>query len=369
MSFIGKFLRAGAPALAILSFSLANVRAGAESDIRLEKVFGAEAPGPYKHPASFAELDNGEIYLVYYGGAGEYATETAVYGARLKKGETAWSTPKPIADTPFTSEGNGVVWQAPDGLVWLFYVVRYGETWSDSRVQAKISRDGAQTWSDPMILAFEPGMMARNRPITLMDGRFMLPIYYETGHDTEAIGKDSVSLFLIHDPKTRTWTRSGPIRSAQGNIQPGVVQLTDKHLIAYCRRGGGYDPTTEGWAIRSESNDGGMTWSEGKNSAFKNPNAALDFIKLANGHLLMVFNDNMNDRDPLTVSVSTDGDATWPHSRDLVAGEAEPWAGDYAYPVAAQFKDGSIHVIFTSRARAQINHAVFEESAILGHKK
>ena len=41
-----------------------------------------------------------------------------------------------------------VVWQAPDGLVWLFYVVRYGDTWSTSRVQFKVSRDHAETWSE-----------------------------------------------------------------------------------------------------------------------------------------------------------------------------------------------------------------------------
>ena len=32
------------------------------------------------------------------------------------------------ARDPFRSVGNGVVWRAPDGLVWLFYVVRYGDT-------------------------------------------------------------------------------------------------------------------------------------------------------------------------------------------------------------------------------------------------
>ena len=28
----------------------------------------------------------------------------------------------------------GPVWQAPDGVVWLYYVVRYGDTWSSSRI-------------------------------------------------------------------------------------------------------------------------------------------------------------------------------------------------------------------------------------------
>ncbi len=79
--------------------------------LRTERVFGPEVPtGRYKHPASMTELRNGDLYLVYYGGAGEYAIDTAVFGARSKKGTTAWSTPAAIARDPFRSLGNAVIW-------------------------------------------------------------------------------------------------------------------------------------------------------------------------------------------------------------------------------------------------------------------
>ena len=59
-------------------------------ELTVTRVFGPEVPtGPYKHPACMTELKNGDFYLVYYGGAGEYAVETAVFGSRLKKGETS----------------------------------------------------------------------------------------------------------------------------------------------------------------------------------------------------------------------------------------------------------------------------------------
>ena len=136
--------------------------------LSIERVFGPEVPtGPYKHPACLTELANGDLYLVYYGGQGEYARDTAVFGSRLAKGGRTWTPPQAIARDPFRSLGNGVVWQAPDGLVWLFYVVRYGETWSTSRIQAKISRDNAATWSDAFMLHEGAGMMVRNRPIVL----------------------------------------------------------------------------------------------------------------------------------------------------------------------------------------------------------
>ena len=243
----------------------------AQAEIVTEKVFGPGTPtGPYKHPASITELDNGDLYLVYYGGGGEYADATAVFGARKPKGASAWTAPRKLAADPFRSLGNGVVWQAPDKALWLFYVVRLGETWSSSRILAKISHDRGETWSDPSILALEAGMMVRGRPIVLAGGEYLLPIYHETGEDREVVGPDSTSRFLRFDPTKKLWSPSGVVRSKKGNIQPAPVAIDDRHLIAYCRRGGGYGPVTDGYLVRAESHDGGLTWTEGTDSRFPN---------------------------------------------------------------------------------------------------
>ena len=328
---------------------------------KVERIFGPEVKtGPYKHPACMTELRNGDLYLVYYGGAGEYAVDTGVFGSRLRKGETAWSPPERIAHDPFRSVGNAVVWEAPDGLVWLFYVVRYGDTWSTSRVQAKVSRDQAQTWSDASMLVMEEGTLVRNRPIALSSGDYLLPLYHETGHDTESTGPDSYSFFLRYVARDKTWTKTQPIRSAKGNIQPAVVALNDHDLVAYCRRGGDYKPETIGYIVRSESHDGGWTWSEGKDSAFPNPNAAVDFLKLKSGRLLLVYNHSMTRRTPLSLALSSDQDRTWPIRRDLRADD-----NDYGYPIAFQSADGRIHVVFTSDRRTVVNHAVFDEDWVI----
>ncbi|MGP0065104.1 MAG: sialidase family protein [Isosphaeraceae bacterium] len=330
-------------------------------ELRIERVFGPEVPtGPYKHPACMTELSNGDLDLVYYGGKGEYAVDTAVFGSRLKKGTTQWTSPVPIAHDPFRSVGNGVIWEAPDGLVWLFYVVRYGETWSTSRIQFKVSRDRAETWSDASVLSQDEGDMVRGRPIVLKDGGYLLPIYHETGNDPELVGPDSTSLFMKFDPSKRTWTKMGAIRSPRGNIQPAVAQLDDGRLIAYCRRGGDYDPKTVGYIVRSESSDGGRTWAEGKDSPFPNPNAAVDFIKLRSGRLLLIFNDSMNRRTPLTAALSSDQDRTWPIRRNVVEGN-----NDYGYPTVFQARDGLIHLVFTSDRRSVVNHAVFDEDWVI----
>jgi predicted neuraminidase len=329
----------------------------ADAGLRIERVFGPEVPtGRYKHPASLTELANGDLYLVYYGGDGEYAPGTAVFGSRLRKGTTTWPAPRAIARDPFRSLGNAVVWQAPDGTVWLFYVVRFGDTWSTSRIQAKISHDNAETWSDAFMISLEEGMMVRNRPIVLASGDYLLPVYQEKGHDTETIGPDSTSLFLRYDRNKKEWAPTGRIKSARGNIQPAVVELSPGRLVAYCRRGGGYGPTTTGFVVRSESHDDGATWEEGRDSAFPNPNSAVEFLKLKSGALLLVYNASMTDRTPLTAALSVDGDKTYPSRRNIAEGR-----NSYTYPIGFQASDGLIHIVYTSDQRSVINHAVFSE--------
>jgi predicted neuraminidase len=341
---------------------LATAAIHAESwDIDTYRVFGSEHPGIYKHPASITELANGDLYIAYYGGSGEYEDDTAVYGSRLKAGETQWTSPEVIADTPERGEGNAVVWQAPDGRVWLFYVQRFGETWSSARVLGKTSDDGARTWSEAFTLASEEGSMARGQPIVLNNGDYLLPLYHETGEDKEMTASDTMSYFVRYNPMTKKWTEAGRIRSKMGNLQAQVVQMTDDYLIAYIRRGGDFLPTEHGYTLRSESRDGGHTWTDAVDTEFRNPNSAVDFIKLKNGHLLLVYNDSMNERTPLTVAISMDGDKTWPYARDIAGGD-----NTFAYPYAIQTRDGKIHIVYTTNERRTIMHAVFDEYAIIG---
>jgi predicted neuraminidase len=193
----------------------------------------------------------------------------------------------------------------------------------------------------------------------------LLPVYHETGEDRERTASDTCSFFFRYDRKRKSWSESTRIFSPNGNLQPAPVQITDNHLVAYCRPGGNFEPDPMRFVIRSASHDGGRTWTKGENSSFPNPNSAVDFIKLQNGHLLLVFNDtNVEDRMPLTVAISTDNDKTYPHRRNIVN-----LPGDTAaYPVAIQDRDGKIHVVYTSQNRQVVNRAIFEESAILNKK-
>ncbi|MFO0948484.1 MAG: exo-alpha-sialidase [Planctomycetota bacterium] len=152
------------------------------------------------------------------------------------------------------------------------------------------------------------------------------------------------------------------IRSRIGNLQPAPALLTDDYLVAYCRRRGDYGSADGRIVARIARRQQDV---EPRNETdFPNPDAAVDFHRLKSGNLLLVYNDNLGDRTPLTVALSTDGDKTYPHRRDIATGDH-----DFAYPFVIQTRDGKIHIVYTRDARSVIMHAIFDESAILGHKK
>jgi predicted neuraminidase len=109
--------------------------------------------------------------------------------------------------------------------------------------------------------------------------------------------------------------------------------------------------------VRAESNDGGLTWSVGEDSPFPNPNAAVEFLGLQSGALLLVYNDSMSDRTPLAAALSTDQDKTYAYRRVIGAEK-----NSYAYPIGFQARDGKIHIVYTSDQRSVIHHAVFDEA-------
>ena len=110
------------------------------------------------------------------------------------------------------------------------------------------------------------------------------------------------------------------------------------------------------------SDDGGRNWSEGKDSAFPNPNSAVDFLKLASGNLLLVYNDSGTERVPLTVALSDDGDKSYKFKRNVGTK-----SDGYAYPIAFQGHDGKIHIIFTSKGRTEINHVTLDELWVMAN--
>ena len=69
----------------------------ARGEIIHTKVLGTEYPGIYKHPAALTELDNGDLYLTFYGGDDDHDRRLRLRARRrLMPREALW--PRDVLD-------------------------------------------------------------------------------------------------------------------------------------------------------------------------------------------------------------------------------------------------------------------------------
>ena len=125
----------------------------------------------------------------------------------------------------------------------------------------------------------------------------------------EVVGTQSSSLFAHYHKQSKEWTFTNKVHSRLGNIQPSVVQIDEYYLFKLSVVAeADMVPWPDGFIVRTESKRRwSKVWSQGEDTQFPNPNAAVDLIKLKNGHLVMIYNDsNQGHRNPLTMRVSTD---------------------------------------------------------------
>ena len=305
------------------------------------------------HGSTIVELGNGDLLAAWYEGSYETASDVVIAGARRPAGGQAWGAVEVLAQTPGRSEGNPVLFVAPDGILWLFYATMYGPTWDMCKLKYKTSPDNGRTWSNPVVLRDELGWLYRNKAIVLRSGRIVLPIYDEVHLH---------SLMLLSDDNGNTWTPSGPILSSPSNIHPTVVELSDGSLLAYMRyfaSGMGHIAVGQGHIWQATSRDGGQTWTRAAATDLKNPNSGIDLVRTRTGSLVLAYNDSFTLRTPLNLALSTDEGKTWPHQRIL-----ESNAGNFAYPWLIQTRDGLLHVTYSYNYQT-IKHVVLDEGRLL----
>ncbi len=313
-----------------------------------EPVFESIEGVPAHHCSTITELSNGDLLCLWYGGSYESADDQALYLARRLHGARAWSEPAKLLDgTPLHPPGNAVIFAIGErvGILWgrmdASRPIRRGSGWGECQIMARYSEDGGATWSEDVEVPGMFGSLPRNAPITLNDGRFAVPMSGE--HSGE-----SGSFLLTTRDAGGSWEISGQI--SRGS-QPTVVQRADGSLLALLR--------SEPFILRSESTDGGASWSEAIPTDIPCPGAGIAMTRLTSGTLVLVHNNSKTERSPLSARYSTDEGSTWSDALDLVS-----TPGEYAYPCIIQTRDGRIHVSYTYR-RYTMMHVEFNEDWLL----
>jgi predicted neuraminidase len=306
------------------------------SELIFEQIPGA----PAHHASTIAEAANGDLVAVWYGGSYESSDDQALFLARRRKGERAWSKPQALVRDSLNPPGNAVVFRDVKDQLWIIWArmtasrpLRRGGGWGETTLMFRTSPDNGIRWTEDRRLIGDIGGLPRNPPIVRANGEILLPL-----------GGRGGSFFAQSVNGGRTWRRLGFV--PRGG-QPAAAERADGSILMLMRA----SPRI----LQSESADGGRTWSEVQATEFRNPNAGISLARLKNGHLVLAFNDSEKDRTPLSVARSTDGGKTW--ERPLVL-EANP--GEYSYPCIMQSADGKIHLTYTFR-RYSIKHVEFNE--------
>src|SRR5207249_5788631 len=120
----------------------------------------------------------------------------------------------------------------------------------------------------------------------------------------------------------------------QSSLQPVIVPRSEKEAVGFMRYAG--NPPNRILMVRTE--DGGVHWSRPEKTALPNPNAAIASTLLSDGALLLAFNNAEENREDLSLALSTDFGNTWRTARRLEGGsESAPAPGpEYSYPWIVQ---------------------------------
>lgn len=298
---------------------------GAKADF----VFKEDRPHKECHASSIVQAANGDLLCTWFGGTKEKNPDVAIWLSRYKNGK--WGVPTRVAKLDQTAHWNPVLFRDASDKIHLFFKI--GPEISHWQTYWISSSDNGHSWSAAKELVdgdYGGRGPVRNKPIVLKDGAWLAGASTEYG-PWEPFGDRS------EDGGT-TWIRSDNIKidkssvPGKGAIQATLWEYKPGHVRSLLR-------TTGGIIGRSDSNDGGKTWSPLVSSGLPNNNSGIDAYQLNDGRVLLVYNPvskNWGSRSPLNLAISHDNGGTW---KDIASLETEP-GKEFSYPAIVGTEDG-----------------------------
>ncbi len=295
---------------------------------------------PQCHASTVIHLANGQFLVAWFAGSYEKHDDVGIWLSRQTKGK--WDAPKEVAKIREEPHWNPVLFQAPGGRIYLYFKVgKQIPTW-ESWVQ--YSDDLGKTWSTAYeLVSGDRGGRGpvKNKPIILSDGTWLAGASHEENGEHAFVDRSTDG--------GKTWTATPYLVNGdsalvnQRLIQPTLWESAPGQVHMLLR-------SSIGVICRSDSKDGGLTWSPVYKTSLGNPNSGIDLVKMPDGRLVLAYNPDTKDegdRAPLLLAFSTDNGATWP-IKILV--ENGPPEDEFSYPAIISFGD-SIALTYTWQRR------------------
>jgi predicted neuraminidase len=321
------------------------------------------------HSATAAEISGGRLRAFWYGGSREGAADVSIYTSVYSPLAATWSAERALVTREFAQRhlrrtirklGNPVAGRDHRGRLCLYFVSVSVGGWAGSAINSMVSEDEGETWGPPRRLIASPffniSTLVKGAPLQFSDGTVGLPVYHEfVGKFGELLRLDAEGHAI---GKTRlSWGKS--------SLQPVIVPRSQTEAVGFMRYAG--DPPNRILLVRTA--DGGVHWSPPVRTLLPNPNAAVASVLLAEGPLLLVFNNAPENREDLSLALSTDFGNTWriAHRFEGESGSPQAPVPEYSYPWIMQDRAGDIHVLYTW-GRSRIKHVRFNRAWLEGRR-
>lgn len=314
------------------------------------------------HSAALIPLVDTGMRAFWYGGKREGAKDVSIYTAELDLTTNEWRNERVLVERLDMAKqlgiylrkiGNPVVMRDQKDQIWLFFVTVSVGGWAGSTINFITSHDEGASWSEPVRLVTSPllnlSTLVKGEPFLYEDGSIGLPVYHEM------IGKFGELLHLSPKGEVQDKVR---LSFGRNSLQPIVLPSSARNARVYMRNATDAPDST---LFETSTTDGGHTWTSSVRGQLPNPNAAITGVRLENGSLLLVINNQHDKRNTLSLMYSGNDGLSW---RKLYAFEQEENTPDFehqfAYPVIRQSVDGDFHVLYTWN-KEQIKHVRFNQ--------
>jgi len=341
------------------------------------------SPRTQNHAAFLSRDATGLLHCAWFGGSLEGRSDICIHRASLHPGACAWTAPEQLTGDPDRSEQNPVLFHAPDGRDLLFHTAQPGGRQDECLLRMRV------IGAPPRDLPLPTGTFIR-APVHLRDdGAWLLPLFLCTMRPGQAwTGSHDTAALAISTDNGESWRRI-EVPDSIGCVHMTIVSQGGKHLAAFFRR------RQADFVFRSESLDGGESWSAPAPTDVPNNNSSISVIALRGGGLAMacnpinaamhpgrrasLYDELVSDdrsmatgdhdgctpvwgvkRAPMTVCLSSDGGHTFPRRIIIEDGPGTCLSNDsldgrnleMSYPALSEGPDGTLDLAYTYRRRA-----------------
>ncbi|MFO1208412.1 MAG: exo-alpha-sialidase [Amaricoccus sp.] len=362
------------------------------------------SPVVHNHAAFLQWLSDGTLACAWFGGTLEGRSDIFIHVATLAPGADTWSAADRVSDDSDRSEQNPVVFTDPEtGELGLFHTAQPGGRQEECVVRYRPlvrGRDGIHSGA-AQTLSLPKGTFIRAQVTLRDDGAWMLPLFLcRTSPGARWTGSHDIAAVATSSDRGATWDIV-EVPESTGCVHMTLVPLNGGRIAAFFRR------RQADYVHRTESTDGGRSWSVPEATDVPNNNSSIVAVALGDGRVALLCNpvnadqsgarreslydelgegdDGRSDpvggvraiwgvpRAPLTLCLSDDGGRTFPLRRVVEDGPGTCLSNnaldgenkELSYPAMVEGPDGRLHLAFTFHRRA-IKHVVLDHGWIDG---